>query len=354
MATFFALPIASASLGGSVEASSKKKRKRRSAQDDGQDSENDQPTSGTRFRRKYKAADGHDRDLPANLRRQHLCALTAVLHRCLSDKDWARAERAFGLLLREQVKGLDIDLRNGDLWGIGAEMLLRRGTWLEQSPNAASSTRRNNTGNETTDSGVSPFSQQALAKAKRYYETLIVQHPPNKRYPEFTNALDFYHAMFGLRIYIAQYQAKQKLEAAHEEDDEENDPSSLFPTVEPKLLALEQAQRISNDLAAVMTTFPYRDDHGLVQMQAMVLLWFADVLEECGRLAEDIKKDIGIETEDATELEDTIRRIASDLITPDEGKAGNWKDGRLDLERLRSQARGLLKGSLTQAADEGP
>ncbi|TGZ85044.1 hypothetical protein EX30DRAFT_392431 [Ascodesmis nigricans] len=55
------------------------------------------------------------------LRKKHFAVLTTVLYKCLLEHDWARAKRAFGLLIR----GQDIDIRC--IWGVGLDILLRVG-----------------------------------------------------------------------------------------------------------------------------------------------------------------------------------------------------------------------------------
>ena len=63
----------------------------------------------------------------SNLRRTHLNVLSTVMHRCLQDRDYDRAGRAWGMILRTQAThGNAVDLRNHGRWGIGAEILLRR------------------------------------------------------------------------------------------------------------------------------------------------------------------------------------------------------------------------------------
>ena len=61
-----------------------------------------------------------------SLRSRHLSTLTAILHRCLLEGDIPRAFRAWAMLLRVEVNGAPISLRNSTYWGIGAELLILR------------------------------------------------------------------------------------------------------------------------------------------------------------------------------------------------------------------------------------
>ena len=66
----------------------------------------------------------HSARPPASgLKQSHVAALSQLMHRCLRQSDFIRAGRAFGMLLRTEVRGLQPDIRQQDLWGIGAEIL---------------------------------------------------------------------------------------------------------------------------------------------------------------------------------------------------------------------------------------
>jgi hypothetical protein len=55
---------------------------------------------------------------------QHLGVMNAIVHRFLAQGDYARASRAWGLLIRAMPDGTDV--RAFGRWGIGAEILMRR------------------------------------------------------------------------------------------------------------------------------------------------------------------------------------------------------------------------------------
>lgn len=61
-----------------------------------------------------------------SLKQSHLATLTMLMHRCLLRGDYTRAGRAFGLLLRTEIEGQQVDIRSQNLWGIGVEVLCRR------------------------------------------------------------------------------------------------------------------------------------------------------------------------------------------------------------------------------------
>lgn len=137
--------------------------------------------------------------------------MTATLHKCLLAGDYRRAGRAWGLLLRSEVNGHSLEIRNQGRWGIGAEILNHRdSSLLEHSPR----------GNEVAvhiDDGVAGikhmFSREKFQRAQDYYERLILQYPYRKTFAESTNSLDFYPAMFSLWIFSEQHEYDNSLKA---------------------------------------------------------------------------------------------------------------------------------------------
>lgn len=223
-----------------------------------------------------------------NLRLQHLGVLTAVLHRSLLRGDYTRAGRAWGLILREEFRGSPVDVRSEGRWGIGAEILLRRGQ--SDAPTAARDSSRNTASDEGNISF--PFTQNGFTQAKEYYERLILNHPYSRSAPHVISALHFYPAMFGLWIYVAQGRSKMAvkdvmdLENTPDERSDEEDSSidssreskkrhSLIATIRTQ--ELEQAQQIATRLDQLLGSPPYSDSPELLELRGMVSLWIGDL-----------------------------------------------------------------------------
>jgi hypothetical protein len=229
-----------------------------------------------------------------NLRLKHLAVVTAILHRCLIEGDYVRAGRAWGLILREEIGGHPIDVRNEGRWGIGAEILLRRDTGV--NPNTSSSENNlSETQNEKT--GTRPvFTRKGFEEAKAYYERLIVQYPYRKASPESVSSLDFYPAMFGLWIYVVQEESNIARERRQNRNDgfsgspsEENDvmsesdladeqgkgKSDVIASIRSK--ELEEAQQIAARLDELLVSPPYSDSAELLRLRGMVALWIGDL-----------------------------------------------------------------------------
>ncbi|KAI4233637.1 MAG: hypothetical protein LQ349_004305 [Xanthoria aureola] len=209
------------------------------------------------------------------LRQQHYTVLTSLLHRCLMEKDYMRASRAWGILLRLEVHGHPLDIRAQERWGVGAELLLNGNTNNEARP-----------------------SLDNLMRAKDYYERLILQYPYRKHSPDAVSSLTFYPVMFGLWIYSIQLRYKFAVEesavrAKGDGDPEatyisENEPegsvsstSSARTAVQTEAcrIAVEQANEVVKKLGELLISPPYSDHSGLWKIQGMLYLWLSQLLD---------------------------------------------------------------------------
>ncbi|RAH77082.1 hypothetical protein BO86DRAFT_451265 [Aspergillus japonicus CBS 114.51] len=229
-----------------------------------------------------------------NLRLQHLAVLTSILHRCLLQKDYVRAGRAWGLLLREEFNGRPIDARTEGRWGIGAEILLRRG---RQIADMAAENGSDHGGSHSPGSGPQlMFTRKGFEDAKKYYERLIIQHPYRKASPDSISSLHFYPAMFGLWVYVAQEESevsRQKIWTRHtdeygqhsEDEDLASDHDGHRDSKERAhaLIAgvrkaeLNQAQKIAGRMDEILGSPPYSDSPELLELRGMVSRWIADL-----------------------------------------------------------------------------
>lgn len=229
-----------------------------------------------------------------NLRLQHLAVITSILHRCLLQGDYVRAGRAWGILLREEFGGKPIDVRNEGRWGIGAEILLRRGHRI--SRNTPGSGSLGNLHHGMADASGLCFTRAGFEDAKRYYERLIIQHPFRKAAPDAISSLHFYPAMFGLWIYVVQEEcnaARKDIQCRLGESEwfsEDEETGSEFEDQHgerPRRRGLlaevddkerDQAQQIAARMDEILSSPPYSDSQELLELRAMVSLWVSDLL----------------------------------------------------------------------------
>ncbi|KAL4917298.1 extracellular mutant protein 11-domain-containing protein [Aspergillus aurantiobrunneus] len=231
-----------------------------------------------------------------NLRLHHLAVLTSVLHRCLLERDYIRAGRAWGLLIREQFKGKPIDVRTEDRWGIGAEILLRRDYQMSgEAPERRMTGNKGPLGLDTFPKLL--FTKKGFEDAINYYETLITQYPYQKSAPDAISALHFYPAMFGLWIYVAQEESAAARRALEERDPASlregwDDEDAMFDddgrddwwenyqrlTAKIREQELAEAQMISVRMDESLTSPPYSDSPELLELRGMVSQWVADLL----------------------------------------------------------------------------
>lgn len=203
-----------------------------------------------------------------------------------------RAGRALGMILRDEVDGKPLDIRQEGRWSIGAEILLlqdadMRSTQWRHSPSPSEY-------REKADQRTRAWPRRKSFKAvKRYYENLIVQYPFQKRDPSAVSSSDFYSAMFRLWISVVRQEVSlrdDKARSIEDESDEgfEHDPESrhdLGPLIdgsrsseqEVSLTELEQASEIADKLDSIMQTYPYREDPTLQELERIVHLWIEDL-----------------------------------------------------------------------------
>ncbi|KAI1143067.1 hypothetical protein F5Y05DRAFT_420871 [Hypoxylon sp. FL0543] len=185
---------------------------------------------------KHQGKDGTPKQVSERLK--HLSTITAIMHRCLGDGDVARAKRAFGLLLRTK----EVDIRQGGLWAVGSEILMRDGEAEEQQRRQIQAQKAQRAEDEddearlgADDGGSAGAQRQApprrwgsaanMDKVKSYFENLIQQHPHDPLRPHLTSALDFWPALFAIEIYNLDAEARRALHQlrAMEEDDEDGE-----------------------------------------------------------------------------------------------------------------------------------
>ena len=232
------------------------------------------------------------------LRKQHLAALMAVLHRCLMEGDYLRAGRAWGMLLRAETYGHTMDVRTYGRWGIGAEILLFRDAqrFQQHHPQADGAEASNDQSAadylQATLDPSSLFSIEGFRKARGYYERLILQYPYRKTMPNAVSSLDFYPAMFSLWIYAVQSEHTAML----------SNPGASGPDVGSDGVGEDQeirirhatcrtASEIATHLDELLVSPPYSDQASLWRLRGMVDLWIADLLREGDAIESTFEKE---------------------------------------------------------------
>ena len=239
------------------------------------------------------------------LRQRHLAAMTTTLQRCLLDRDYIRAGRAWGLLLRTEHNGHIMDLRTNNRWGVGAEILLRRDVELARSGKDG----RMSDSHEFAESDRERscwFSVDGFEKARSYYERLVLQYPYRKTAPNATGPLDFYRAMFGLWIYSVNEQHSAALGSLRKHTDhdlhnqsiveDETESESKSDTASASDMGmglrysqernriwkgtLQRAQEIASRLAELLISPPYTNSDLFKSLREMVDRWIKDLSAE--------------------------------------------------------------------------
>ena len=165
---------------------------------------------------------------------------------------------------------------------------------------------------------------------------LILRYPFHRSNAHLRSAVDFYHALFSLWIYVVQDQAtnyaplpgRGNTGNSRAEEEEER-------LVNHKLHILQQAVELSNAMTAARSAFPYRDNMHLIRLQAMVFVWLADLIDGYSEYAERLGDD-----EKGEELRSKIESNASEITIPSDALDVGETLGRST--ELRATARGLF------------
>ncbi|KAL8775360.1 MAG: hypothetical protein Q9209_000368 [Squamulea sp. 1 TL-2023] len=216
--------------------------------------------------------------LHGGLRQQHYSVLTCILHRCLMEKDYMRASRAWGMLLRLEVHGHPLDIRLHGRWGIGAEILLHGGGSSDDTQ----------------------LSVANLMKAKDYYERLILQYPYRKYNADNVSSLTFYPIMFGIWIYAVQLRYDNTLQ------------ENVLGSHTARQAAVKEANEIAMKLDELLISPPYSDHSGLWKTQGMLYQWLSQLLHRSqtsdeGSLS-SLDLDEGYRNDEEEERQEALRK----------------------------------------------
>lgn len=250
------------------------------------------------FVSKYTPQDQH-----GSLKRRHLDNLTAILHQCMLRGDWERASRTWGLILRTEVQGRGVDVRQNGRWLIGAELLMRRNQTLEQRqvrPPSSSSADSNIQRSDDDDDAVLPvIPDESFKMARDYYERLILQYPYLQRAPHSAiNAVAMYPALFNVWMYEVQSRAdraRRKIgmppdSSEHDHiaspgeprDDDEVERKNGFTKIRNQ--ELQQAVSIAQRMDELMLNPPYDNSTELLDQRGNLALWLSEMHRDMSKI----------------------------------------------------------------------
>lgn len=234
------------------------------------------------------------------LPRQHASVMNSILHVSLLRGDYIRAGHAFGLLLRASSGNSAIALRSNGNWGIGAEILLRQGSAINNpSRHHFDDPDDDNDFHDHIDESSPTTMPESLAAAKDYYESLIVQYPYLPKSPHAATAIDartFYPALFGLLIHEATESsrlAQQRLTSPSPDADADS-----LAVADIKRAELRAARTIASRIDDLVASPQYDRFHPLLRLRGMVALWVADLV-----LAVAGERDLSDESDDEARTE---------------------------------------------------
>ncbi|MCJ1415903.1 hypothetical protein MMC32_002238 [Xylographa parallela] len=258
------------------------------------------------------------------LKQQHLVVLTTIMHRSLAQGEYMRAGRAWGMLLRAEVKGHPQNIRSNGLWGLGAELILQRSILSEQDVNPQGNLEEygmpdhSERATEFNHNLVkAQFTREGFEGAKAYYERLILQFPWRKWLPDALSSLHFYPVMFGLWISFVQDQYQSALARMTQDFEDPSDGDSFSGHVSSEARSAERhnnrsssmqsCKAIAERLDELLQSFPYSDSDALWRVQAMNAQWMSDLSKEDAGTDQQSEKDVSENNSDRSSEHDDER-----------------------------------------------
>jgi hypothetical protein len=269
--------------------------------------------------------------------------LSTLMHRCLLEGNYARAGRAWGMILRTQVVGgRPVDPRNHGRWGIGAEIALRR----KQQTHGEQQLEP-----QSTEPG--RFSEEGFALAREYYDRLLIQYPHRRTQPHAVDNRTFYAPMFSLWIYeVCEKSKRAKLQLQDESANQSRSSRSISvdsvsgekpddsrAKEATQLDELTRAMEIAERLDQVMASPPFDKHSNLLQLRGNVGLWISDLTIGKTGLDEDWDTDVPARN----------RRDSGDEPVVEEQR--RYKNAQRELQQARTFfERAAANGTQGQAA----
>lgn len=266
-------------------------------------------------------------DQSTSLKRKHLDNLTVILHRCMLKGDWDRASRTWGLLVRTEVGGQGIDVRQHGRWGIGAEILMRRGnsdpSHLAARANDQGDRRGSIEDDPRRQNTLPQLSDEGFKLAREYYERLVLQYPYTPHTQHTVNSRVFYPALFNVWVYEVQARYKHLRDNAAKErrssiqsiqSNSSNRSSSPHTSDNQNLQRreLEDTIPIADRLDQLMLNPPFDVSEPLLRLRVMMAMWLSDLYASLAKTGSNRPDDSTMSSPDANGPADYADRVAAE------------------------------------------
>jgi hypothetical protein len=228
-----------------------------------------------------------------------------------------KSARLFSVLLQLRFDSKPVDIRQHNIWALGAEIIMREGEEDDLMHHGLQKTRGGvdngaSSSPDFTEIGIPRRwgSAANINKVKAYFEELIRKHPYDPKYPDNTSALDFQLTMLSCEIYncydvyltsintltdkeeLNWEETRSQLSDQYYENEQEDSRSGSAIELEqtgpqPKLqlqrersrkAACEMMEDIAKRLESLTKDLPYSRSQQMLQLQATVSRLSADFL----------------------------------------------------------------------------
>ena len=287
---------------------------------------------------------------PLALRTRHEAILNTILHKSILTRDWARAKRAFGLLIR----GNWVDIRK--IWVIGSDLLLRsmeqhegkdaQDRYLKQQYEFQK--RKTEMQNieylrrlilqfpyqglrlgQTLPKGDVEFTDFAVEKAEP--EQVKRQKQKDMGKMHYASAITFWPVLIAGLLGSSEYVVVEEEKVSNEGALGQQGGNGYYLSPSQDLFSPTHPQKIKEHLEEIMITPPWSDDVRLWCMRGMICLWLADLEIMTGKWdamvgdneVEDEKRDLRAAWKARYTRREKLLREAKNALDKVEEKGGS-------------------------------
>ncbi|KAG5983850.1 hypothetical protein E4U55_007000 [Claviceps digitariae] len=264
-------------------------------------------------------------------RGNHLDILLRSAHQLLDEGKVSKSAKLFGIILQLRVDGRPIDVRQHNLWALGAEIIMRTGE-EENLRRLGFQSEPFERPEDYTHIRVPTRwgSNTNISRLRAYMEELIQKYPYDRRFPNTVSAVDFQFALFACEIFncyaeftadissLGEDQEACRSEAIPREetsgnsvgmDDERDEITTPQRDFSQKIKhvreqACSRIKAISSKIDAMMENPPYSGNKYFIHLQATASLMIADLL------APTANDDDAIDTHDGARAAKTQKKAS--------------------------------------------
>ncbi|KAG6000984.1 hypothetical protein E4U21_004851 [Claviceps maximensis] len=269
----------------------------------------------------------------ATHRGNHLDILLRSTHQLLDEGKVSKSAKLFGIILQLRFDGRPVDIRQHNLWALGAEIVMRTGEEENLARLGLQSKPFEHSGSYTHIRIPTRWgSKTNISRLRAYMDELIQKYPYDRRFPNTVSAMDFQLALLACEVYNCYAEFTAEISCLGEGQEScrpeaisrgQTSGNSLGIDYErdkltaPEALLAQKVKRVTEEacsrikdiaskIDAMMDSPPYSGNKYFIHLQGTVSLMMADLLASSAHNDDD--DDDSIESRDGIKAAKTQRK----------------------------------------------